>query len=656
MRAAQKIEAFCSAESTVRRADALSELIEWAFINGNGYVNVTQLVGLLESDAVMTQRFQHALSEFLNAFEVVDLVCGVGVPSGRGLVSELSQRAIRRLLPTNHNESDLIAVLRSCVRSKKDVAKIRAMSTELFERVLSACLPSEPTKLFKGLRVGLGDSIRLLSTRVSNESFAPAFRRRISESVISESPFYVQLMQAEHFVSTLSVRHPTEDVAAAWLHSATECRHIARSVVIDMQTEGVGVDLVFSVETIERCLQRLEHIVAVLSSSESKPSAASIHTLINDLVVSVYDELSLAKPLRENLNLLHQKIIGRSSHLGEHYIAESKHEYKKLWLAAAGGGFLTTFTAIAKALITTAHYPLFVEGLLASLNYAVSFLLLGAFGFVLATKQPAMTAATLATMLRDRSQKSIDHIVETIVRIVRSQLAAALGNMTVVAICVTLVVFSWRAFSLPSFIDASKAATTMEGLSPLHSATVFYAAVTGWVLFLASLAGGWIDNWLRYYRIPQGLRLRFERGSWLGSLVTRFADKLDIHAASWATSVSLGFLLGFTPIFGKFLGVPLDVRHVTLNTGLLVLAANYADPSVLAHWVGVAAAGIGVMFVLNLGVSFSLSLGTALRAFDIPWSAISDIVFRLLKRALRRPWEFVLPTFRSEDDTKPSDP
>ena len=57
-----------------------------------------------------------------------------------------------------------------------------------------------------------------------------------------------------------------------------------------------------------------------------------------------------------------------------------------------------------------------------------------------------------------------------------------------------------------------------------------------------------------------------------------------------------------TPSIGQFLGLPLDVRHVTLSTGTMALAAESLD----YRWFGEggiarALAGIAVMFVEPLG-------------------------------------------------------
>ena len=62
-------------------------------------------------------------------------------------------------------------------------------------------------------------------------------------------------------------------------------------------------------------------------------------------------------------------------------------------------------------------------------------------------------------------------------------------------------------------------------------------------------------------------------------------------------------------MIARFFGIPFDVRHVTLSTGTLALAAARFGTSSFGHdWFYYAMAGIGVTFVLNLGVSFSIAV------------------------------------------------
>ena len=164
------------------------------------------------------------------------------------------------------------------------------------------------------------------------------------------------------------------------------------------------------------------------------------------------------------------------------------------------------------------------------------------------------------------------------------------------------------------------------------------------LLWASSLIGGAIENWAVYRGLPQAIadhplgdRIGVDRMRRLGRFVER-------NLSGWGVNVSLGFLLGMTPAFGSFLGLPLEVRHVTLTTGMLALAlaalpgGGLHDPRL-----GMPLLGIAVIFVLNLGVSFGLALAVALRARDVQSADKRAFLRALLVRMLHSPLEFVLP-------------
>jgi site-specific recombinase len=181
------------------------------------------------------------------------------------------------------------------------------------------------------------------------------------------------------------------------------------------------------------------------------------------------------------------------------------------------------------------------------------------------------------------------------------------------------LVHLWQFMLGRPFMSESEASDIYTQLSPLSSGTVFYAALTGVILWLASVAGGWFDNFCAYHRLPLAIA-EHPAGRYLGrERMARWGEKLAEHASGWSTNVSLGFMLGMTPAIGHFFGLPLDVRHVTLNSGILSLAST----SLGYRWFGEGAfllgvVGVGVMFVLNLSVSFALALASAARAYELP--------------------------------------
>jgi site-specific recombinase len=182
---------------------------------------------------------------------------------------------------------------------------------------------------------------------------------------------------------------------------------------------------------------------------------------------------------------------------------------------------------------------------------------------------------------------------------------------------------------------------------------VFYAALTGVILWLASVVGGWFDNLCAYHRLPLAIA-QHPAGRYLGrDRMVRWSESLAVNGAGWATNISLGFMLGMAPEIGKFFGLPLDVRHVTLNSGILSLATAALGQ----RWFGEGAfllgiAGVGVMFVLNLSISFLLALGTAARAYELPARENATLLRALYRRFKSEPLIFLVPP--REDRQKPA--
>jgi site-specific recombinase len=261
-----------------------------------------------------------------------------------------------------------------------------------------------------------------------------------------------------------------------------------------------------------------------------------------------------------------------------------------------------------------------------------------------------MTGATLAAAIGQSDGPSrLDELVTQVSRICRSQLAAALGNVTLVSVGAVGVDLLWRWRTGHPVLTPEKSEYVLKSLHPLASGTIFYAAVTGVILWLSSLAAGWAENFTVYRRLPQAIA-EHGLGRVLGRpRMERLAARFARNVSGWSGSIALGFMLGMCPILGKFFGLPLDVRHVTLSTGTLALAAVEQGPAIFYQpafrW---AALGIVIIFVLNLSVSFNLALAVALRARAVPLRSRVMLASALLKRALRRPGQFIFPPGKHE--------
>jgi site-specific recombinase len=220
------------------------------------------------------------------------------------------------------------------------------------------------------------------------------------------------------------------------------------------------------------------------------------------------------------------------------------------------------------------------------------------------------------------------------------------------AIALTAVQFvGWSA------AGPEKAAHLLHDLHPWHSLALLHAAIAGVYLFLSGLISGYYDNQALYHRIPQRLR----RVKWLRALLGeerlgRFAAYVEQNLGALAGNFLFGCMLGFTPVIGELLGLPLDIRHVAFasaNFAYGLVGLQFAvPPSVVI----VSIAGVLLIGLTNLVVSFSLALRVALRSRGITPEQTEGLWGRVLRRFLARPRDFLWPPARPEAEPDTQSP
>jgi len=614
-------------------------------------------VEYLESNSEVRSRFQNAFAELLSEMDCVPLFSEAGIPSDHSFTSEIGHRISARVLPSAREESDAAKLLVTLYPTQKSVQQFLEHSPELFQRLLLAVAPPDGQQLAAREHSDLQEALRLLASRVSALGLNPEVRARSSAAAVSESPFY-QILAATEGVIHASGDEATGAARATWQGVVHRCRTEIVQVHEHMENAGVSVELIFDLRKIAACLVRKGAIVDVLTSQSREATLRAVHGLLGQLIEGRLTDLSLRSLLRENLTLIARKMVERTGHSGEHYIAHNRAEYWHMWAAALGGGLLTVITAAVKLRVYDAHLPPFVEGFAAGTNYAVSFIFLQILGLVLATKQPAATAATFAGIIREsRGIERENRLSDFVSRITSTQLAAALGNVFAVSIGAIFFERLWLMVFSESYLAHESATHVYETLNPTSSGTALFAIETGVILWMAALAGGWFENFAVYYRLtdavaqhPFGLRIGQGR-------MKKISRTLQRNLGGWSTSIVLGYLLGFTPVIGKFFGLPLDVRHVTLSTGTLALAvAHFGARSMGRNWFYAAVAGIAVIFVLNLFVSFSIAAYVGLRAYEVSGREQWRILRFLIVDGLKSPLRFLWPSYMRRKDASVVEP
>jgi len=618
--------------SLAKRLDSLEDLARWVIEVPAlkrllrpaplQIARLTQVVAAVAEDPALRRRLSETFASVLRDTSAVHLFSEAGLPSDRGLGNETIDRISRRILPRPPDDENLERLVSRIFRRSRDCAWIGAAPIELFVQLADLL-----GDVWQPLRDAMSDAIALLCTRVSALGLSADLRERSDPMLVRDSPFF----RLPHV--------SLEEIPMLIL----ECRAQLNVVHKRLETTGVSVDVVYCIDTIRRMMIRIERMVLLAGARTDRLERVSqARILLEKLTAGRIADDSLRQLGAQNFGLLARKVIERVGHTGEHYVTVTRKEYWKMLASAAGGGALTTVTVIFKFLTKWQHFAPFVDGFLSAGNYAASFLAMQFLGFTLATKQPSMTAASLAATIREaKGEHQLDELVGLIARISRSQFAAACGNVLAVIPVALLIDQLWVLSAGHHFFDDETAAKTIASFHPLHTGTIFFAALTGVLLWVSSLGAGWLENWVTYRRLPDALRHHrlgakvFGRGR-----MDKIANFVVNHTAGIGGNVTLGFLLGMTPIVGMFFGLPLDVRHITLSTGSLAFSGSALGFGAVTAG---ACIGIAVIGIMNFGVSFALALTIALRAREVTGRERLGLAASVLRRFLRQPLQFFFP-------------
>jgi site-specific recombinase len=112
--------------------------------------------------------------------------------------------------------------------------------------------------------------------------------------------------------------------------------------------------------------------------------------------------------------------------------------------------------------------------------------------------------------------------------------------------------------------------------------------------------------------------------------------------------------MGSLGTLGLFLGLPLDIRHITFAAGNFALGLVGNSWQVSTYMVAASIIGIGVIGFINFIVSFTLSLGLAMRSRGIPLGQLIPISKAVWAKHLEEPASFYFPP-RNGADTDASE-
>lgn len=663
----------------VQRHIWLIRLLDWVR-RGEPVSGMQCVVRLLDASAhpARRERVVALLAATWRDTDVAALLADFGFSPRAAFLNELGERLRGRVLPHSPDTTDLAVLFGMLFSDADDADWLAALDAATLDGIGALWRESlahdaapfgDPQRAPLGWRDAFYDAMLYLATQVRAIGFSPAFRSRMGISLshdfdattpadagdASTRAAFRQLTHViermrDHALEAAIAGPTTSDSAHATLLREAQylrvlldtCAEGARGLHGHLDTQGISVNLVFQIDQLcERC-RRIELLLDVVLAPQPGPA---LHRLVQTLVTVARDRRSVRALFSQHTSQLARRVAERSAETGEHYITRSRDAYMNMLARASGGGAVLAGTTFMKFVVLSLGLSPFLAGFGAGVNYAVSFVLVQWLHFTVATKQPAMTAPAMAAKLADvHSDEAVEGFVDEVAHLLRSQMAGIVGNLMVVAPLVLGVqVLAWWVNGRP-LINAHEAHHVLETLT-LWGPTLWYAAFTGVLLFASSILAGWAENAFVLHRLDSALRFNPHIQAWLGEArAARWAAWWRENISGLAANISLGMMLGIVPVVAHFVGLPLDVRHVTLSTGQVAAAIGTLGWPVLHEpqlWWCVAA--LPLTGVLNVGVSFTLALRVAVRARGVRVTDRARLWRAVLRRLLRQPGSFLLP-------------
>ena len=608
---------------------------------------VSLLLDAVEARPELRERLRAWWRAFTQAVDLTTLLADYGFAPRTAFVSELTERLRRKILPGTPETTDASDLFRMVLPGAFDAGWIALLDDTQLARIgtLLADAALDDIDGAPRWRHTVMDAVTYCSSQVVAAGFSPELRLRMSAA--SESRAFHALMSDLDALREQMFRAPRDEDAlqaafVAFRDRLDACRASASSVYTHLEDNGISVGLVFRLRQLRERVLRIRELLDCLISPAPAPSVAR---LVGRLVLAGGERNSIRALIASNSSMLAAKVTERSAETGEHYITRDRASYLQMVRKAAGGGALTALTVLLKFGIYSLALSAFWSGFWSGLMYAASFVAIQLLHLTLATKQPAMTAPAMAARLRDiKTDAAVADFVDEVANLVRSQVAAVLGNVgSVVPAMLALALLVQFALGRP-LLDVAHAAATLQSLS-LAGPTALFAAMTGVLLFAASIVAGWTENAFVLHRLDSAMRYNPRIGAFLGAArARRWATFMRTNISGFASNISLGLMLGLLPAFAGFFGLGLDVRHVTLSAGQIAAAAASMGMAVLqqpALWWAVAA--IPVIGALNVSVSFYFAFRLALRAHSVSLGDRARIRSAIWARWRSRPISFFLP-------------
>ena len=621
---------------------------------------IQALCYLLNQDPEKARLLREVILTLLSEHKPISLFLVARHSVFTGFFTEMSRRISHKILPEAIDSAYLIDLFALFFTKTSDEKWVLAVPNEVWEQlIITIRFEDAPTEIAEPCRQNLLAATQVLSYRISALGLEPELLRNHPELEQHTSPFITQNEELAEFLATPDVN--TDVDTKHILVMLDQCEAIISKIRRNSAQTGTSIRLTYLLQRMTQHIKRLETLLRILTNNTNETlkdlnevhSSEMIQTNANLEIVKLFKELvysechknDVGEHWQENIEVMALRVTENASRTGEHYITNNRTEYFALMRSAMGAGVIVAFMALIKLIVAKQHFAPLTEAILFSLNYGLGFILIHIMHFTVATKQPAMTAAAIAASIdaSDSKSKEMDNLIAMIANTMRSQIIAIFGNV-VLAVPVAMLI-AWSIFYITGhhLVTPEKAHRILADIDPVHTGSLFYAGIAGVCLFLSGLIVGYHDNLSVYNKIPQRLRaLKWLQKIFGAGRLDRVANYIENNLGALAGNFYFGCLLGGASLIGVLLGVPIDIRHISLSSASVGFAVF--DLNFMITWQAILYLALSLMLIgfFNLTVSFGLALYVAMKSRKVRFKQWRLLVKNLVSRLNQHPAEFFM--------------
>ncbi|MES2943256.1 MAG: recombinase, partial [Pseudomonadota bacterium] len=432
---------------------------------------VQSFIVAVQAQPELEARLKAWWHKLVQTVDITTLLADFGFAPRTAFVSELAERLRRKMLPGTPETTDASELFPLVAPTRFDAQWLNALD-EAQIRQLTGILSTEPEADTLHWQSCLMDALTYCTAQIRATGFAPELRLRMDKNsgdlrAFHALPADIEDLRQAFFDAARNEAPDAHELHAAQLQAVVAqyrdrldgCRQAINSVYAHLEENGISIGMVFRLRQLRERMVRVRELLDGLLSPT--PAVAAVKLLARRVTIA-QEGKSIGALISANSSLLSAKMAERSAETGEHYITRNAGEYREMLGKAMGGGAVTALTTLLKFMVVGVGLSAFWSGFWAGLAYSASFILIQMLHLTLATKQPAMTAPAMAAKLKDMdspgSANTIESFVDEVTHLVRSQVAAVLGNVLMVVPTVLLVNVLVQLLLGRPMIDAKEAA------------------------------------------------------------------------------------------------------------------------------------------------------------------------------------------------------